>query len=87
MDKPLAERVLDAFEFFYRESSALRLILADRHVSGWEGELKKLMAVPWATEHIRAMFQEVRAALRDESDPAQALQALLRIFPPDRNVN
>ena len=87
MNEPLAERVLDAFEHFYRESSVLRMILTDHHVSGWERELKQMMDSPQTKEHIRAMFQEVRAAIHDESNSAQGLQALLKIFPADRNLN
>jgi|CZLA01.1.fsa_nt_gi hypothetical protein len=90
METPLAEKLLDAFEYYYLENSALRLILTVRRIPGWENELKELMSAPEAKGHrerIAATFREVRAALRDGSDPKQGLEALLRVFPPDRNVN
>ncbi len=90
METPLAEKLLDAFEYYYLENSALRLILTERRVSGWEKELNGLMSGPQAKQHrerIATMFLELRASLRNKSDPKQGLEALLRVFPPDRNVN
>jgi hypothetical protein len=82
MDKSLSERTLDAFEYFFRESSALKLILSDHHVSGWRQELRDLMASRPMEQQIGAMFQELRAALRKERDPSKGLAALLKILPP-----
>jgi len=36
---------------------------------------------------VRGQFSEVRAALTEESDPAQGLQELLKVFPPNKKVN
>jgi len=86
-NKPLTERLLDAFEYYYRENAALRLILSDRRVSGWEQRLQQLMADRKMPDVVRSMFSEVRAALAEQADPADALQQLLKIFPPNKQVN
>jgi hypothetical protein len=87
MDKSLAEKVLNAFEYFHLENSALRLILGDANASDWEAKLRWMMSDQKMKEHTRTMFLGVRVALREESDPTLALEALLRIFPADRNLN
>lgn len=83
----LAEKLLDAVEFFFRENSALKLMLGDHHIPNWESELRKLMAVPQIKEQIAAMFLEVRERVRADNDPIPALERILKIFPADRNLN
>jgi hypothetical protein len=87
VEKPLDEKLLDAFEYYYLENSALRLILTDRRVPGWEQRLHKLMSDRQMKGVVQKMFSGVRGALHDKNGPRKALEALLRVFPPDRNLN
>jgi hypothetical protein len=83
----LAVRLLNAFEHFYRENAGLRMILTDHRVPGWERRLQELMDDPKPAAFVRDQFSEVRSALIERGDPARALQALLKVFPPNKDLN
>jgi hypothetical protein len=86
-ETPLAVRLLNAFEHYYRENAAFRTVLTGRRIPGWERELQRLMNDHEVVALVRDQFSAVRSALTEESDPAQGLQQLLAVFPPNKDVN
>jgi hypothetical protein len=86
-DKPLSIRLLNAFEYYYRENAALRTILKGRRIPGWEKELERLVSDEEVSGLVRDQFAGVRSALTEEGSEEQALQRLLAIFPPNKDDN
>jgi hypothetical protein len=86
-DKSLAIRLLDAFEYYFFENACLRLILQQRHVPGWERALGKLMSDDELSASLRGRFSSIRAACAAEGSEAEALQQLLAVFPPNKDLN
>jgi len=86
-EKPLAIRLLNALEHYYRENACLQLILAERHVPHWGEDLKKLMADERSAAGVRDLFAEVRSAANEQGDLEQAIQRLLQVVPASKDVN
>jgi hypothetical protein len=85
-ERPLALRLLNAFEHYYSENACLRLILQQRRVPGWESALEKLMTDE-RFELLRGRWSAVRSAIDGGVSEEQALQQLLAVFPPNKDVN
>lgn len=86
-EKSSAVRLLNAFEYYYFENACLRLILQQRRVSGWEKRLAELVSDETLSQPVRDRFSSLRASCDEEGSEEQALQQLLKVFPPNKDWN
>ena len=92
MDKAFALRIVDAVEKLYIENLALKGILETNRASlPPQSQIDLIIAEakahPQIAGTIHQQFEPLRARIREDIGLEQAIQELLRVVPPSKDVN
>ncbi|MFZ0912871.1 MAG: hypothetical protein WBQ76_03165 [Candidatus Korobacteraceae bacterium] len=86
MPKPLMIRMLDVLEDLYFENTLLKAAVEPRwpQMNSFLADAKKNRG---AVDRVHALFAPLRAEAQQSAEPERLLEAFLRIFPANKDVN